>query len=53
MPVTTADRDDVAHHGLPVPEVVVLAGTDQVLVLSAASYVLVELDKWRRRRWTG
>ncbi|MGW4213621.1 HAD-IC family P-type ATPase [Lentzea sp. NPDC004789] len=41
MPVTTADRDDVAHHGLPVPEVVVLAETDQDTGLSTA--------QWRQR----
>jgi cation-transporting ATPase F len=41
MPVTTAERDDVAHHGLPVPEVVVLAETDQDTGLSTA--------QWRER----
>ncbi|MFC3890788.1 HAD-IC family P-type ATPase [Lentzea rhizosphaerae] len=41
MPVPTADREDVAHHGLPVPEVVVLAETDQEAGLSTA--------QWRQR----
>ncbi|HEX7304686.1 cation-transporting P-type ATPase, partial [Lentzea sp.] len=41
MPVTTAEREDVAHHGLPVPEVVVLAETDQDTGLTTA--------QWRRR----
>jgi len=34
MPVSTADREEVAHHGLPVPEIVVLAETDQDTGLS-------------------
>ncbi|SER71453.1 HAD-IC family P-type ATPase [Lentzea albida] len=41
MPLTTAEREEVAHHGLPVPEVVVLAETDQDTGLSSA--------QWRRR----
>lgn len=41
MPLTTAEREEVAHHGLPVPEVVVLAETDQDTGLSS--------EQWRRR----
>ncbi|NUT48556.1 MAG: HAD-IC family P-type ATPase, partial [Saccharothrix sp.] len=41
MPVTTAERAEVAHHGLPVPEVVVLAETHPDTGLSTA--------QWRQR----
>ncbi|MET8764277.1 HAD-IC family P-type ATPase [Lentzea sp. NPDC004782] len=41
MPLSTADREDVAHHGLPVAEVVLIAETDQHTGLSTA--------QWRRR----
>ncbi|GLZ27915.1 putative cation-transporting ATPase F [Lentzea sp. NBRC 105346] len=36
MPLTTADREAVAHHGLPVHEVVLLAETDADTGLSTA-----------------
>ncbi|GLY49860.1 HAD-IC family P-type ATPase [Lentzea sp. NBRC 102530] len=41
MPVTAAERAGVAHHGLPVPEVLVLAETDQHAGLTT--------EQWRHR----
>ncbi|WP_090058573.1 cation-translocating P-type ATPase [Lentzea fradiae] len=41
MPTATAEREEVAHHGLPVPEVVLLAETDQHDGLSTG--------QWRQR----
>ncbi|GGU50500.1 HAD-IC family P-type ATPase [Lentzea flava] len=41
MPVTTVDRDDVGHHGLPVPDVVLLTETDSDTGLST--------ERWRQR----
>ncbi|MEV6235608.1 HAD-IC family P-type ATPase [Lentzea sp. NPDC051838] len=41
MPLSTAEREDVAHHGLPVAEVVLIAETDEHTGLS--------VGQWRRR----
>lgn len=41
MPLTTADREEVAHHGLPVAEVVLIAETDEAAGLST--------EQWRER----
>ncbi|MCX2949140.1 cation-translocating P-type ATPase [Lentzea sp. NEAU-D7] len=41
MPLSTADREDVVHHGLPVAEVVLIAETDEAEGLSTT--------QWRER----
>jgi len=38
MPLSTADREDVVHHGLPVAEVVLIAETDEAAGLSTAQW---------------
>ncbi|MET9634054.1 HAD-IC family P-type ATPase [Lentzea sp. NPDC006480] len=38
MPLSTADREDVVHHGLPVAEVVLIAESDEVTGLSTAQW---------------
>lgn len=38
MPLSTADREDVVHHGLPVAEVVLIAETDEATGLSTVQW---------------
>jgi cation-transporting P-type ATPase F len=38
MPLSTADREDVAHHGLPVAEVVLIAETDEAAGLTTTQW---------------
>ncbi|WP_330276340.1 HAD-IC family P-type ATPase [Lentzea sp. NBC_00516] len=38
MPLSTADREDVVHHGLPVAEVVLMAETDEAAGLTTTQW---------------
>jgi cation-transporting P-type ATPase F len=38
VPLSTADREDVVHHGLPVAEVVLIAETDEATGLSTIQW---------------